>query len=430
MQTHHGASPAPTGRAGLTATAARSLLWALPALVVSTGVWIGIALAPLGGLGLVILAKTVPELEWLCARQRRLAETGLGRPVERRYAETSGLPMTRRVGRWSQDGARWRDFGWTYYTSTVGFTLSAITVSLLLYPLWAITWFFLWLGLPEIFGHPLGFLHIHTAVQAGLYATVSALVAVGLWAMAAVPIETLRLRWDARILGDSEEDRLRQRVAEVTTSRAETVDASAAELRRLERDLHDGPQARLAALAMNLGLAEEMLDTDPDTARSMLAEARRGASGALGDLRAVVHGIHPPVLADRGLEEAIHALAIDLPTPIWLRLEIGARLPAPVESALYFAVAECLANTSKHSGADLANVTTWRRGDVVHLEVGDDGRGGADPAGSGLRGVARRLAALDGRMSVSSPRGGPTVITMEVPCASSSVRTTPFSGTV
>ncbi len=430
MDTPRSPSAHPIGRAGLTGSAARSLQLSVPASLLSLAVWAGIILVPLGGIGSSVLARVVPALEAVGDRQRRLAEAGLGRPVTRTYADATGRSALATVGVWSRDPGRWRDFAWSHYSWSIGLALSALTVSLLLYPLWAVVWFFLWLGLPDVFGNPLGFLTIDTVWGAALYAVVTSLVAVGLWALLVKPVERLRLRWDARLLGDSEEERLRRRVLEVTTSRDESVDASAAELRRVERDLHDGPQARLAALAMNLGLAEELVDADPETVRALLKEAREGASGALGDLRAVVRGIHPPVLADRGLEEAIRALAIDLATPVSLDLRIAERLPAQMESALYFSVAECLANMSKHSGASRAWVTTRRSDGLLHLEVGDDGRGGAVAAGTGLQGVARRLAALDGRMDVSSPRGGPTVITMEVPCASSSARTTPFSGTV
>jgi signal transduction histidine kinase len=216
----------------------------------------------------------------------------------------------------------------------------------------------------------------------------------------------------------------------LTETRAESLDHSAAELRRIERDLHDGAQARLASLGMTLGMAAELVERDPDEARRMLAEARQTSNAALGDLRDVVHGIHPPVLADRGLKAAIESLALDLAVPVEVTGDAPTGLPAPVESAVYFTVAECLANVAKHAGASRAWVELGGGPRVLHVLVGDDGHGGAVPAaGTGMRGVARRLAAFDGTMTVSSPRGGPTLVTLEVPCGSSSPRTTPSSET-
>jgi signal transduction histidine kinase len=181
---------------------------------------------------------------------------------------------------------------------------------------------------------------------------------------------------------------------------------------------------------MTLGMAAELLDGDPEEARKMLAEARQTSSAALGDLRDVVHGIHPPVLADRGLKAAIEALTLDLAVPVEVSGEAPAGLPAPVESAAYFTVAECLANVAKHANASGAWVELANPPGLLTVVVGDDGRGGADPSsGTGMRGVARRLAAFDGTMMVSSPKGGPTLVTLEVPCDSSSPRTTPSSGT-
>jgi signal transduction histidine kinase len=162
----------------------------------------------------------------------------------------------------------------------------------------------------------------------------------------------------------------------------------------------------------------------------MLTEARQTSSAALGDLRDVVHGIHPPVLADRGLKAAIEALALDLPVPVEVTGGPPAGLPDPIESAVYFTVAECLANVAKHAQASRAWVELANSPGKLAVVVGDDGRGGADPSsGTGMRGVARRLAAFDGTMRVSSPAGGPTLVTLEVPCDSSSPRTTPSSGT-
>jgi signal transduction histidine kinase len=208
------------------------------------------------------------------------------------------------------------------------------------------------------------------------------------------------------------------------------VDTQAAELRRIERDLHDGAQARLVALGMSLALAEERLSRDPDGARALLSEARTASSDALAELRDLVRGIHPPVLADRGLAGAVQALALAAPMPVTVLAEMEGRLPAPVESAAYFALAEALTNVVKHSAASHATVTVRRSGDLLELAVSDDGIGGADPSrGTGLHGIARRLSAFDGTLAVESPPGGPTELAMVLPCASFSPKTSPSSGT-
>ncbi|MGA5761458.1 sensor histidine kinase [Nonomuraea bangladeshensis] len=209
---------------------------------------------------------------------------------------------------------------------------------------------------------------------------------------------------------------LAQRVRELTASRAAAVDARAAELRRIERDLHDGAQARLIAVRMSLGLARSA--DDPAQARELIEEAWESAGQALTDLRDLVRGIHPPVLADRGLAGAIEAAALLCPVPVATDLVLTGRPEPPVESALYFAAAEAMSNVTKHSQATRAWVRLRRTRDGLRLVVGDDGHGGADPAaGTGLRGIAERLSAFDGTLTVQSPPGGPTVLTMELPCA-------------
>jgi signal transduction histidine kinase len=202
------------------------------------------------------------------------------------------------------------------------------------------------------------------------------------------------------------------------------VDSAAAELRRLERDLHDGAQARLVALGISLRAAERLIRASPDAAAALVAEARESSQTALGELRDLVRGIRPPVLADRGLADAVRALALDTP----LRTEVDAELPGrpdlAVESACYFAIAELLANAVKHSSARQAQVRIGYADGALRITVTDDGVGGADPArGSGLVGLERRLATFDGVLAVSSPPGGPTIVAIEVPCALSSLKT-------
>jgi signal transduction histidine kinase len=220
------------------------------------------------------------------------------------------------------------------------------------------------------------------------------------------------------IVPSNRERALAERVDVLTRTRRGALDVQGAEMRRVERDLHDGAQAGLVSLGMSLGMADELLDSDPAEAHRLLREARTAAGDALADLRALVRGILPPVLADRGLGGAIQALVLASPIPIEMTLDLSEeRLPAPVESAAYFAMAEALTNVVKHSGARAAWVRVHQVDGQLSLVVGDDGRGGADPdRGSGLRGIERRLEAFDGLVQVSSPPGGPTVVTMEMPC--------------
>ena len=210
---------------------------------------------------------------------------------------------------------------------------------------------------------------------------------------------------------------LTARVERLAETRAEAVDAAAAELRRLERDLHDGAQARLVALGINLRAAERLIRTSPDTAEALVAECRETSSQALADLRDLVRGIYPPVLADRGLGDAIQALALDCPLPVATELDLPGRPAAPVESAVYFAVAEALNNVAKHAGAACAVIRMRHTAGVLRVEITDDGNGGADPGnGTGLAGIERRLRAFDGILAVNSPVGGPTIVVIEVPC--------------
>ncbi len=217
---------------------------------------------------------------------------------------------------------------------------------------------------------------------------------------------------------------LTRRVQRLAQTRSDAVDSAAAELRRVERDLHDGAQARLVALGMSLRAAERMIPTKPDAALALVAEAREMSSRALDDLRDLVRGIYPPVLADRGLGDAVRALVLDTPLPAELDIDLAGRPDPPVESAVYFAVAEVVANAVKHAQAAAIEVRMQHSGGVLRIGVTDDGSGGADPAkGTGLRSVQRRLGAFDGSLVVSSPPGGPTTVTIEVPCALSLLKT-------
>jgi signal transduction histidine kinase len=212
--------------------------------------------------------------------------------------------------------------------------------------------------------------------------------------------------------------RRRDRIEALETTRAGAVDLQETELRRIERDLHDGAQARLVALGMSLGMAEETLATDPEAARRHLAEARSGAREALEELRDLARGIHPPILTDRGLEAAVRALAARTPLRVDVSVELDERPRAAIETAAYFVVAEALANAAKHAEATVVAIDIHVEDGTLVAEVRDDGRGGADAAGSGLTGLRRRVAALDGSLRVTSVTGGPTVVRAELPCAS------------
>ena len=230
--------------------------------------------------------------------------------------------------------------------------------------------------------------------------------------------------WIVRHRPNAREQALASRVDVLTRTRRGALDIQAAEMQRVERDLHDGAQARLVSVAMSLGLAETLLSSDPDLLAELLSEARSTTLAALDDLRTVMQGIQPPVLADRGLEGAVRALALDLAIPVTVTGGLAGRAPAPVESAAYFTTAECLANVVKHSNAASAWVNLRHQGGLLSITVGDSGQGGASlNGGTGLRGVIGRLEPFDGTLAISSPADGPTTVTMEVPCALSSPKT-------
>ncbi|MFJ3794329.1 sensor histidine kinase [Kitasatospora sp. NPDC090091] len=263
---------------------------------------------------------------------------------------------------------------------------------------------------------------------------VNGLLGLGLMAVG-VAVAPLAVRAYAeiarRVLGQGDRAshaQLTKRVAELTETRADAVGNQAAELRRIERDLHDGAQARLVAIGMTLGTIEHLMDTDPTAARELLSEARQSSARALQELRDLVRGIHPPVLAERGLGDAVRALALDSALPTEVCVSLPDRPPAPVEAAAYFSICELLANAAKHSGAEQVWVDILYRAGTLRITVTDDGAGVADPTrGTGLRGIERRLGTFDGVLAIDSTSGGPTTITLELPCELSSPRTSTSS---
>jgi signal transduction histidine kinase len=250
----------------------------------------------------------------------------------------------------------------------------------------------------------------------------AALLALGLWLAPRVMREHLSGGADPELVARAQQ--LTQRVQTLTRTRSDAVDTAAAELRRIERDLHDGAQARLVAVGMSLQAAERLFASNPEAALALVAEAKQSSARALTELRDLVRGIYPPVLADRGLGDAIRALALDAPLPVALDIDLPGPIELPVASAVYFSVAEALANVTKHAEARSARIQLSHVAGMLRAEVTDDGAGGADQAlGTGLAGVERRLATFDGILAVSSPPGGPTIVVIEVPCASSSAKT-------
>ncbi|MFD7627153.1 sensor histidine kinase [Streptomyces sp. NPDC059851] len=214
----------------------------------------------------------------------------------------------------------------------------------------------------------------------------------------------------------SPSDELERRIAQLESDRGVVVDTAAADLRRIERDLHDGAQARLVALAMGLGLAKEKLAEDPDAAAAMVDEAHGEVKLALQELRDLARGIHPAVLTDRGLDAALSSVAARCTVPVKVAVDLPERPAAAIEGIAYFTVSELLQNISKHSRAGRAGVDVWKSGDRLLIRVSDDGRGGATPSGgTGMAGLAERLGAVDGVFVVDSPAGQGTVVTAELP---------------
>ncbi|MFB7221833.1 sensor histidine kinase [Streptomyces sp. NPDC056227] len=214
----------------------------------------------------------------------------------------------------------------------------------------------------------------------------------------------------------SPSDELERRIAELESDRGVVVDTAAADLRRIERDLHDGAQARLVALAMDLGLAKEKLAQDPEAAARMVDEAHGEVKVALQELRDLARGIHPAVLTDRGLDAALSAIASRCTVPVTVGVDLPSRPAEAIEGIAYFTVSELLQNVSKHSGARSASVEVWRSGERLLIQISDDGRGGARmDGGTGMSGLAERLGAVDGLFVLTSPVGGPTTVVAELP---------------
>ncbi|MDN3351777.1 sensor histidine kinase [Actinomadura sp. DC4] len=379
------------------------------------------------GIG-VLLVPLVTEVARSHANlRRRLAHEWFGVEVREPYKPRprfqGGVIGAMERYRWIMtDPATWRDMAWMIVDATAGFTLGIFAFSL---PMYGPYGWVLAAGVWRPIVHSGGnewytFVRIsdqRTANYAGLLGFVY--LGLGLWLTPRVMLQHARMA--ANLLKPTRERELEMRVARLTETRSDAIDTQAAELRRIERDLHDGAQARLVAMGMSLGTIEHLLERDPERARLLLAEARESSSKALTELRDLVRGIHPPVLAERGLGDAVRALAMASPLRTEVEVDIPGRIDAPVESAAYFAVSEVLTNAAKHSGAQRVWLDLRHENGMLHIMVTDDGSGGAAlSGGTGLRGIERRLGTFDGILALNSPAGGPTIVTMELPCELSS----------
>jgi signal transduction histidine kinase len=365
---------------------------------------------------LPLLPDLMRPVRAVARAERRRAGRLLGREIPEPYEPPRG-GMLRRAIRLLRTASTWRDLLWTVLHGATGTLLAVVAVALwpslvaaLTTPLW-------WWAAPA--GQASAWVPIDSwpkaltlpFLQAGTYA------ALLYWGL------PLIVRGQALIaeflLRPTRSAALTARIEVLAETRTEALEAHGAELRRIERDLHDGTQAQLVAAMLRLGLADRRFDSDPEAARALFLEAREGVEEALGQLRTVIRGIYPPILSDRGLPGAIRALAASQNIPVQLDLADPGRAPAAVEAAAYFVVAEALTNIAKHSGAGRAEVSLTRTATSLRVLVRDDGKGGADPAGgSGLAGIRRRVAALDGTVHIDSPAGRGTAVEVELPCAS------------
>ncbi|SCF87107.1 Signal transduction histidine kinase [Streptomyces sp. DconLS] len=349
--------------------------------------------------------------------RRRLAAEWCGVRIRAVYR-----PIPRGTNPWTRtftmlgDPQTWRDVRWLPVDFTAGFISALLPALLLFYPVEGLLLpFGLWRAYTRGGTYWYAFVPV-TGEATAIGAAVLALVILRVALRFTPDLLTAHFRLTRAVL-DNSEGELVERVRVLTETRRDAVDTSAAELRRIERDLHDGAQARLVAMGMDLGTIEMLLDKDPAQARRLLAQARRNSVDALEELRDLVRGIHPPVLAERGLGDAVRALALRLPLPAEVTVELPGRADAPVESAAYFAVSEVLTNAAKHAGADRLWVDLHHTDGRLRITVTDNGRGGASVGtGSGLAGIEKRLGTFDGVLAVSSPAGGPTMVTMEIPC--------------
>jgi signal transduction histidine kinase len=378
-----------------------------------TGAWeLAVFYVVVAAAGPVLLLWSVQGLGAL-QRARFGATLGVAVPPP---GGSDGAWLLRPVRAWGAP-ATWRQLGYHLLAMTVGVAGGALVAACWSAPVLAVAYLAgVWDGGRRPgFGPGLG-----AAVAAGAVLAAAPWVARGVARADEAAARAL--------LGPSRGEELAVRVESLARSRAEIVAATDAERRRIERDLHDGTQRRLVSLAMQLGMARNSLGDAPEPVRQVIEQAHDEATEALAELRQLVRGLHPAVLDDRGLDAALSGIAANAPLPVRLRVDVATRCSPSIEAVAYFVVSEALTNVAKHADAGHAEVTVERAGDRLHIVVSDDGRGGATPdagsaaagdgAGTGLRGLAQRAAAVDGTFAVHSPPGGPTTITVELPCGS------------
>jgi signal transduction histidine kinase len=376
-----------------------------------TGISIGLSLA-IVWVGLPILMATLAVSRWLARFERRRAAIVLRAPIPTSYLAAHRRGMFGWLHTAIGDSATWRDLLWLLILlpalGLAGFTIAVCTwgtgLGLLFLPAW-------YWAVGDT-GVDLGAVNVNTLDEAWIGIPVG-LVILTITVPLTRGLGTGLARLARALLAPSE----RRRVVELERTRAGAVDSQAAELQRIERDLHDGAQARLVALAMDLGRAQEKLDSAPGGARALVAGAHGEAKRALAELRDLSRGIYPAILTDRGLGPALSSIAARNPVEVALDVDVDGRLPAATEAAAYFVVVEALTNVAKHSGAEHCRVRIVHRRDRLELMVTDDGDGGADPAGAGLTGLRQRVEALDGTLAVAEAHPG-TTIRAELPCVS------------
>ncbi|RLL66876.1 sensor histidine kinase [Streptomyces sp. Z26] len=375
--------------------------------------WVAaVALTCLVGVGLLLVPLTARGVHAVADRERaRLSRWGPDVIGPARPPSGTRAVLT--------DPAVRRQVGWLAAHSTLGLAIGLVGVTLPFSAVRDVTFPLYWRLIPSgDAGYAPEFWAVHD------WWGVLSVVLTGLgWIAVFVGFGPGLARLQAwpgrRLLAASHDTDLTLRVAELTATRAAALDAHAVELRRIERSLHDGTQNRLVAVSVLLGAARRAVARDPAAADAVLERAQDAAEQALAELRTVVRGILPPVLADRGLAGALTGLAANCGVPCRAEVDVPGRCAASVEATTYFVVAEALTNVSRHSGARQAAVTVRREGGRLLLRVEDDGHGGADDTrGSGLSGVRRRVEAHDGRLTLTSPPGGPTTLQVELPCGS------------
>ncbi|MFJ6571536.1 sensor histidine kinase [Streptomyces sp. NPDC091292] len=372
-------------------------------------------------LGIPVLAAALAGARGFGALERLRARALLGvelaDPVPLQVKKNGVMAW---MGALFKSGTSWRNllfmvlhFPWAVFTFSVAVTFWTTGWALLTYPLWQWTFpMYAGQGGIQLYGDQNHSVYLDNPFEITVTAMLGLLVTLATpWIIRALTtVDRLMVHG---LLGPS---RLATRVVELESDRGVVVDTAAADLRRIERDLHDGAQARLVSLAMDLGLAKEKLTEDPEAAARMVDEAHGEVKTALQELRDLARGIHPAVLTDRGLDAALSSVASRCTVPVQVEVDLPAR-PAPaIEGIAYFTVSELLQNISKHSRATRATVDVWRVENRLMLQVTDNGLGGADVSqGSGLAGLAERLDAVDGILVVDSPPAGPTRVTAELP---------------